>query len=135
MRRRYHAGEFHMGLRIGARPMRPLHDTISGAIARMKERERLAATLPGIDCGACGAPSCTAFADDVVRGEADEDWCVFVRQRQIEAAVTELAALCRQQSQAPGRAGPTTPATNSVATEVRPADAKASDPTAAKPEV
>ena len=30
----------------------------------------------GIDCGACGAPSCRAFAEDLVRGVADPKACV-----------------------------------------------------------
>ena len=31
--------------------------------------------LPGIDCGSCGAPSCTAFAEDCVKGESTVDQC------------------------------------------------------------
>lgn len=33
-------------------------------------------SLPGIDCGSCGAPTCRAFAEDVVRGKADIDDCI-----------------------------------------------------------
>ena len=32
---------------------------------------------PGIDCGACGSPTCATFAEDVVMGEAEEAQCVF----------------------------------------------------------
>ena len=78
--------------------MRPLHDDIGVAITRMTERERLLSSLPRIDCGACGAPTCDAFADDVVRGEAPEDVCVFLRQKHIESVVKELAALVRRQA-------------------------------------
>jgi iron only hydrogenase large subunit-like protein len=98
--RRYEAGEFLMATGIGARPLKPLDKEISRAIAKMKERDRIQSGLPGIDCGACGAPSCQAFAEDVVLGEADKDLCVFVRQRQIEALVTKLGALVRER---PGR--------------------------------
>ena len=35
--------------------------------------------LPGIDCGACGAPSCEALAEDVVRGQAKVNACIFLR--------------------------------------------------------
>ena len=41
--------------------------------------------LPGIDCGACGAPSCRAFAEDVVRGNAKREECVIERNRVLEA--------------------------------------------------
>ncbi len=32
--------------------------------------------LPGIDCGACGAPTCRAFAEDIVRGQNNGRKCV-----------------------------------------------------------
>jgi Na+-translocating ferredoxin:NAD+ oxidoreductase RNF subunit RnfB len=93
--RRYQAGDFQMKLGFGARPLKPLDTEISRAIAKMKERDRIRSGLPGIDCGACGAPSCQAFAEDVVLGEAETDLCVFERQRRIEALVEQLAALSR----------------------------------------
>jgi iron only hydrogenase large subunit-like protein len=36
--------------------------------------------LPGLDCGSCGAPTCNAFAEDVVKGEAQMEDCV-IRMR------------------------------------------------------
>jgi hypothetical protein len=100
MERRYDAGEFLMAAGIGARPLKPLDKEISRAIGKMKERDRIRTGLPGIDCGACGAPSCQAFAEDVVLGEAAKELCVFERQRQIEAVVTKLETLVRRR---PGR--------------------------------
>ena len=45
-----------------------------------KERIRkLKEELPGIDCGCCGAPTCRAFAEDVVRGNATMDQCLLCR--------------------------------------------------------
>jgi Na+-translocating ferredoxin:NAD+ oxidoreductase RNF subunit RnfB len=32
-------------------------------------------TLPGIDCGSCGSPTCRAFAEDVIKGLTDRDGC------------------------------------------------------------
>jgi Na+-translocating ferredoxin:NAD+ oxidoreductase RNF subunit RnfB len=34
----------------------------------MADIQRLRKDLPGIDCGACGAPTCRAFAEDEVKG-------------------------------------------------------------------
>lgn len=34
-------------------------------------------TLPGLDCGTCGAPSCRDLAEDIVRGKASIEDCVF----------------------------------------------------------
>ncbi len=33
--------------------------------------------LAGLDCGSCGAPSCKALAEDIVRGHAKESDCIF----------------------------------------------------------
>ena len=39
-------------------------------------------SLPGLDCGSCGAPSCHALAEDVVLGRASLEDCIFkVRER------------------------------------------------------
>ncbi|MBI4705657.1 MAG: NAD(P)H-dependent oxidoreductase subunit E [Deltaproteobacteria bacterium] len=84
---------FAMKALPGALPLRPLDEDIALAITKMKERDRLVAALPGIDCGACGAPSCKAFAEDVVLGEADKSGCVFLWQQEFAERMQELAAL------------------------------------------
>ncbi len=50
----------------------------------------MAARLPGIDCGACGSPTCAAFAEDVVIGDADQAQCVVLRQGQLEEQIARL---------------------------------------------
>jgi len=40
--------------------------------------------LPGIDCGACGSPSCLAFAKDIVMGRVSEDECVVIQRRKLK---------------------------------------------------
>ena len=44
----------------------------------LREIEAFNETLPQIDCGACGAPTCHAFAEDVVRGFACPNDCVIL---------------------------------------------------------
>jgi iron only hydrogenase large subunit-like protein len=57
------------------------------ALRKMEQMEQIAQSLPGLDCGSCGAPTCTALAEDIVQGQADEVDCVFkLRER-----VTQLA--------------------------------------------
>lgn len=52
------------------------------AMEKMKRIQELEAQLPGLRCGSCGAPSCHAFAEDVVMGRASEEDCIFkVRER------------------------------------------------------
>jgi ferredoxin len=91
IRGRYERGEFRTTVPFAVRPPRPLGRDIVTAIARMQERDRLAARLPGIDCGACGAPTCTTFAEDVVIGHAGEADCVFVHQDQLLDRLARLA--------------------------------------------
>ncbi len=91
IRARYDAGEFSTTAPFAPRPLAPLDHEISGAIAKAQERDRILEDLPRIDCGACGAPTCAAFAEDVVLGAVDEGWCVFVRERRIECMVRQLS--------------------------------------------
>jgi iron only hydrogenase large subunit-like protein len=52
------------------------------ALQKLDEIEKLLATLPLLDCGSCGAPSCRAFAEDVVNGIIDKDGCVRKHENQ-----------------------------------------------------
>ena len=51
------------------------------ALEKMGEAQKLKGLLPGIDCGACGAPSCEALAEDVVCRGASINSCIFMRTR------------------------------------------------------
>lgn len=54
-----------------------LSDDLSVAMAMLKELKKIHASLPGIDCGSCGRPSCKAMAEDIVRGRGSVNECVF----------------------------------------------------------
>ena len=54
------------------------------AMEKMIETQRIERMLPGIDCAACGSPSCHAFAEDVVTGKAKEADCVFVMRNKLK---------------------------------------------------
>ncbi len=54
-----------------------LAENVSDAMAMMKRIKELQSRLPGLDCGTCGAPSCRALAEDIVRGNATLNDCVF----------------------------------------------------------
>ncbi len=54
-----------------------LADNMKDAMERMNRMKELMRIFPGLDCGTCGAPSCKALAEDVVRGFAKETDCVF----------------------------------------------------------
>jgi Na+-translocating ferredoxin:NAD+ oxidoreductase RNF subunit RnfB len=53
-------------------------------VRRVKEAERIASALPGLDCGLCGAPACSVLARDVAAGEAATGDCVFLSKHRLE---------------------------------------------------
>jgi iron only hydrogenase large subunit-like protein len=55
----------------------------SEALKMMNCIDEIIERLPDLDCGACGAPSCQALAEDVVRGLANENDCVFRLREQV----------------------------------------------------
>jgi hypothetical protein len=62
-------------------PVSRLSDTIAESMRMMADIQKLKETLPGIDCGSCGAPNCRAFAEDVVRGLCSVEDCVIKKAR------------------------------------------------------
>ena len=56
-------------------PISRLGNTIAESMRMMADIQSFKSTLPGIDCGSCGAPTCRAFAEDVVKGLASESDC------------------------------------------------------------
>ena len=57
------------------RPMGRLGESIADSMRMMADIQKLKDSLPGIDCGSCGAPTCRAFAEDVVKKTACLDDC------------------------------------------------------------
>ena len=77
VRERYRQKWFHMQQKYEPRSIRPLDKDLGKAISKKEEKQRIYDSLPKIDCGVCGAPTCLTFAEDVVRGEARLSDCVF----------------------------------------------------------
>ncbi|MCQ2436414.1 MAG: 4Fe-4S dicluster domain-containing protein [Clostridia bacterium] len=55
------------------------------AMRIMIEAETLKKNLPGMDCGFCGAPTCSAFARDVICGQSDISECVVFMRRELDS--------------------------------------------------
>ena len=70
------------------------------ALVMMEEMEVIAEGLPGLDCGSCGAPTCRALAEDIVRGSAAASDCVFKLRESVRKLARELIAL--EEMQPPG---------------------------------
>ena len=56
-------------------PISKLGGSIAESMRMMADIQKIKNELPGIDCGACGAPSCKAFAEDLVKKLACPDGC------------------------------------------------------------
>ena len=52
-----------------------LGSTIAESMRMMADIQKFKSTLPGIDCGSCGAPTCRAFAEDVIKKTACPEDC------------------------------------------------------------
>lgn len=63
------------------------------SIAMMAKVEELCEKFPGLDCGSCGAPTCKALAEDVVRGVANEKDCIHILREYIHKISDEMSAL------------------------------------------
>ena len=67
-----------------------LSSDMQKALRMMKERDALLEKLPGVDCGACGAPSCYEFAGDCVKGLARIEECVILLRDRLKQLDPDL---------------------------------------------
>jgi iron only hydrogenase large subunit-like protein len=64
-----------------------LDEDLALAMQKLETLDEIHKALPGLDCGSCGAPTCRALAEDIVRGLAVEIDCIF----KLREKVTDLA--------------------------------------------
>ena len=67
-----------------------LDKDISKAMEMMSRMEDIYEGLPHLDCGSCGAPTCRALAEDIVRGKAKETDCIFKLRAKIQNVYDQL---------------------------------------------
>jgi anti-sigma regulatory factor (Ser/Thr protein kinase)/Fe-S-cluster-containing hydrogenase component 2 len=61
-----------------------LDEDMQIAIQKLAAIDTLTCSLPGRDCGVCGAPTCSSFAEDVVLGRAVKSECIFFHEQEGE---------------------------------------------------
>jgi hypothetical protein len=71
-------------------PIFNLSGNIEESLELLNRIEQLVQVLPGLDCGCCGAPTCRALAEDIVRGEGSEKDCIFILKRYIHEFSDEI---------------------------------------------
>ncbi len=74
-------------------PVFRLGNNMMESLLRMNQAERLMKKFPGLDCGSCGAPTCKALAEDIVRGDARETDCVYYLRQNLHRLSEEAAFL------------------------------------------
>ena len=78
------------------RPMMQLDDDILEAMKKFEKMEEVLRSLPGLDCGACGAPSCQCLAEDIVQGKANEIDCIFKLRSSVKRLAHGMLELAKQ---------------------------------------
>ena len=61
-------------------PISKLSSNMAESMRMLADIRKIRAELPGVDCGCCGAPTCRAFAEDIVKGQACLDDCIIRRK-------------------------------------------------------
>jgi hypothetical protein len=95
----YQKNFFSLPGKIPPVPLQPLDEDVSKALQKLHQKQELHERLPRIDCGACGSPTCMTFAEDVVKGEATADECVFLAMKQFEELSADLLEKVKTHSQ------------------------------------
>ncbi len=66
-------------------PISQLSSSMAESMRMLADIQALRGRLPGLDCGSCGAPTCRAFAEDVVKGTAKESDCILTMRDTLRA--------------------------------------------------
>lgn len=77
--------EFMPVFRLGATPLESME--------MMQKIDAIVEKLPGLDCGSCGAPTCHALAEDIVRGVANERECIHLLKKYLHKISSDLNLL------------------------------------------
>ncbi len=81
--------------KVDYEPFSPLDKDINEAMRKMQLMEEIYNRLPQLDCGSCGSPNCREFAEDIVRGKAQERDCIFRLREKIEMLAKEITELSK----------------------------------------
>lgn len=80
-------------------PVYQLSESITESMAKMLEREEILEDLPKLDCGSCGAPTCKTFAEDVVRGFAKKEGCIYLMRNEYKELLKRSQLLNKKKAE------------------------------------
>lgn len=80
---------------LATEPIKPqsmlkLDEDMLKAMNKMKQASEIMRSLPGVDCGICGTPGCSALAEDIVRGNGRIEQCIFIQRRKEQTGTQSL---------------------------------------------
>ncbi|MBQ9915251.1 MAG: hypothetical protein IJO50_03795 [Clostridia bacterium] len=70
-----------------------LDDDILVAMQKMETMQDIYEKLPHLDCGSCGAPSCKALSEDIVRGYSTETDCIYKLREKVRELARQMVEL------------------------------------------
>jgi Na+-translocating ferredoxin:NAD+ oxidoreductase RNF subunit RnfB len=70
-------------------PSPPIDTDLKNAITKIAERKEIYSKLPQTNCGACGSPTCLSFAEDIVKGEAKINECIYMFNEELKHKLKE----------------------------------------------
>jgi len=91
-----------MSVELLPRPIFKLDYDAQEAKNKLARLEEVFSELPGLDCGSCGAPTCRAFAEDVVLGRGSLWDCTFKLRQRLEYLAQEVKDLAGKRPPAMG---------------------------------
>jgi hypothetical protein len=81
---RYPSEDFSLGRPIRPRPVRGTTGDLKERVLIVQRADEILRTLPGLNCGLCGAPSCKDLARDISMGDAAKGDCVFLSKERLQ---------------------------------------------------
>ena len=86
-------------------PVMQLDTDRATAMRKMQKIQTISKGFSHLDCGSCGAPTCNALAEDIVRGEASEEDCIIEMRRQINEIYRTMGRMIHE-TYGPGSENP-----------------------------
>ena len=75
------------------KPVYQLGNNMQESIELLTDVENILEKFPGLDCGSCGAPSCRALAEDIIRKEASENDCIHIVREYLHKISKDISML------------------------------------------
>ncbi len=89
----HHDADVFFDKEIQETPLSQLGSNMNEMIVLIDKINSIYNTLPQLDCGSCGAPSCNALAEDIVRGFGKEADCIIKLKEKIRLISNEINEL------------------------------------------